>query len=96
MANKKLGSVAPVVNTPTTVYTVPVGKSVVMNINVCNTGAGSAKVKISIGGDYVEYDTVIPTSGVLERTALIAEAGEVVSVTTDATGVVFRFYGIEE
>lgn len=96
MANKKLGSATPAAATNTTLYTVPAMKSAVFNLNVCNTTAAAVSVRVSVGGDSIEYDASIPANGVLERTALIAEAGEVVSVRASATGVVFRAYGIEE
>ncbi len=96
MANKKLGSVVPSATIDTTLYTVPTDKSVVMNINVCNTTDTRVTVRISIGGNAIEYGAIIPENGVLERTALIAETNEVVSVWASSAGVVFRAYGIEE
>lgn len=96
MASKKLGSCISVANTDTTLFTVATGKAVVFNVNVCNTTATACTVRISIGGDAIEYDTALAANGVLERTALIGSSTEVVSVRASIAGVVFRAYGMEE
>lgn len=96
MASKKLGSYISVANTDTTLFTVATGKAVVFNVNVCNTTATACTVRISIGGDAIEYDTPLSANGVLERTGLIAEASEVISVRASIAGVIFRAYGMEE
>lgn len=103
MANKKLGTAAPAAATNTTVYTVPTAKSVVANMNVCNTTATPITINIAISataapttGEYIEYGVSIPANGVLERTALIMEAGENVVVYASTVGLAVRIYGIEE
>lgn len=102
MALKKLGSTAPVAVTNTTVYTVPTGMSATMNISICNGGPASAKVRVSIGPtvptnvDFIEYDSTIVSSGVLERTGIIASAGESVVVYTDVATISVRVHGVEE
>lgn len=96
MASKKLGSAISVAGVPATVYTAPALKSAVFNINVCNTGTEVSLVTISVGGDVIEYNVPISIGGVLERTALIAGAGEAIIVTADKASVVTRIYGMEE
>ena len=96
MASKKLGSYTSVANIDTTLFTVATDKAVVFNLNVCNTTTTACTVRISIGGDAIEYDTPIGANGVLERTALIGQSTEVVSVRASINGVVFRAYGMEE
>ena len=96
MAAKKFGSYVSVANTDATLFTVGTGKAAVFNINVCNTTSSSCTVRISIGGDQLEYETTIGALSVLERTALVAQSAEVISVRASVNGVVFRAYGMEE
>lgn len=96
MASKKLGSYVSVANTDTILFTVVTGKTVVFNLNVCNTTAIACTVRITIGGDAIEYDTPVAANGVLERTALIGESAEVISVRASVDGIVFRAYGMED
>lgn len=96
MAGKKFGSATPEANTDAELCTIDEGKTASMTINVANDNTTEVTVRISIGGDVIEPDTTIPAKGVLERTALIAVAGEAVTVRASAAGVTFRAYGIEE
>jgi hypothetical protein len=96
MAAKKLGSVTTVANTTHTVYTVPSGLSAVFNIVICNTGSLQGDVTLTLGGDIIEYEMSIGSSGVLERTGLIAEAGETLEVLSTTDDMVVRAHGMEE
>jgi len=96
MASKKFGSYTSVANTDSTLFTVPVGKAAVFNLNTCNKTTTACTVRISVGGDAIEYDTPLSANGVLERTGLIAGASEVISVRASIADVVFRAYGMEE
>lgn len=103
MATKKLGSVAPSATTNTTLYTVPAGKSAVAVLSVCNTNTNTAKVRVAISatttpttGEYIEYDILIPPSGVLERSSIAMGSNERLVVYASASNIAFRLYGIEE
>ena len=96
MASKKFGSYTSVANTDSTLFTVPVGKAAVFNLNACNQTTTACTVRILVGGDAIEYDTPLSANGILERTGLIAGASEVISVRASIAGVVFRAYGMEE
>jgi hypothetical protein len=99
----RLGTAAPAADTDTTVYTVPAGTVATLNIAACNRGAATAKVRVAItpGGaaptdaDWVEYDATIPAAGVLERSALVAGAGEAVIVRDDVGTCTYRVHGFE-
>lgn len=95
MAYKKMAGITTVINQNTTLYTVPVGKIAIATLNVCNTSDSSSTVSVSIGGIFLEKNTQLPSSGVLERTALVLEANEAISITTSSVCDV-RLYGIEE
>ena len=93
---KKLGSAVPTAATLTTIYTVPALTSVVFNISASNTAATTATIKIIVGGDIIEDNVVLDEGGLLERSGVIAEAGEAIIVAASEDGVSFRAYGIEE
>jgi hypothetical protein len=103
MSSGKLGS-AYIANTANTVvYTVPAGRFTALNINIVNIGAVVSLVKLSVSAntdpqpqDYVEYDVPLNGSGVIERTGIVAEAGEKVVVSIDTGAIAVRVHGIEE
>lgn len=100
----KLGSAALAADTVTTVYTVPASTIATLNIALVNRGADAATVRVAItdalapgDADWIEYDAVIPANGgVLERTALVAGAGEQVFIHSDVATVSARVHGFEE
>lgn len=103
MASGKLGSVNTTANTAVAVYTVPTGKIATFNVCVVNRGTADAKIRIALSADatlsndeFIEYDAVVPVSGVLERTAIIASAGEKVYVQADNALCSVRVHGYEE
>ena len=104
MASGKLGSADLTANTYITVYTVPSSTISTVNINMTNRGADVAEVRVAItseattplDADFIEYDVTIPSSGILERTALIAGANEKVMAYSTTTDVSVRVHGLEE
>jgi len=105
MASGILGQAAPVAVTNTTVYTVPgSGTSrAVFNVSMVNTGGSSVAVRLAIAGtgtpgiaEYLEYDTLLPANGVLERGGLVAQTGENIVVFSSAATVSVSVYGYEE
>jgi len=103
MATKKLGVVTPLATTNTTLYTVPALKGAVAVLSICNTNTTAVTISVAISatvtptvGEYIEYDVTIPANGVLERSALVLEAGENVIIYASASNVAFRLHGIEE
>ncbi len=103
MATKKLGSISPNALTNTILYTVPVDRSAVAVLSICNTNTTTDTVRIAIAptgtptmADYIEYDVQIPANGVLERTSIAMGAGENLIVRASSANISFRLYGIEE
>jgi len=105
MASGKLGSVDLTANTYATVYTVPAGTVSTLNVAIVNRGSTEVSVRVALttetttptDADFIEYDAVVPaTGGVLERTALVAGAGEKVMVRSTSGDVSVRVHGFEE
>jgi hypothetical protein len=101
MSTGLLGKAAPPANTNTELYTVPALNFITANLSVVNRGLVDAKVRVWIGpalapanADFVEFDAVVPANGgVLERSALMAEAGEIVAVSDDTGTCSYRLFG---
>jgi len=97
-----LGKADLAANTDTQLYTVPADTTATVNINLCNRSADAVSVRIAIhtdalsDADYLEYDSVIPPRGLLERTGLAISSGEILTVRANATGISARVHGFEE
>lgn len=104
MASGKLGAQTLAAATFATVYIVPAGKVTSFNINIVNRGAVSAIIDVAIAtsdtpgnADYIEFGTAIPYGGgILERSALVASAGERVVVRSSTADCSVRVHGFEE
>lgn len=98
-----LGQSAPAATTNTTVYTVPSGKLATFSVNVVNRGSAAVSFRLAIAAtgtptteEWIEFGAAIPANGVLERTGLVAQAGERVVAFTSAADVSVNVYGYEE
>lgn len=106
MASGILGQSAPAALTYTSVYTVPSAGGVsraVFNISLVNTGGSPLTVRVAVAAsgtpaasEFIEYDTVIPVSGVLERGGLVAQSGKIVVVYSTVATLAVSVYGYEE
>lgn len=103
MASGKLGSATPSANTNTIVYTVPASTVASINVAIVNRGSSDAVVNLAISesgtpnsADYVEYGVTVPANGILERTAIVAGAGEKVVVYPSTANCSVRVHGYEE
>lgn len=103
MASGKLGSAALAAATDTVVYTVPASTIASINIAVVNRGTTPAIVNVAISAtgtpgnaEFIEYGVTIPVNGILERTAIVAGAGEKVVVYASTANCSVRVHGYEE
>ena len=106
MASGILGQVSLASTTNTTVYTVPGSTLSVVNINVLNRNpSGVANVRVAISTqigdnitdkDYIEYDTIIPARGILERTAIALDAGKNIVAYASTNTCSVNVYGLEQ
>ena len=84
------------------VYTVPSGYFAVCSVSLCNRGATSASVRISVSsaatpaaGEYLEFDSELVANGVLERTGIVMDAGKILVVRSTTASVSAVVMGIE-
>jgi hypothetical protein len=103
MATGILGQAAPAAATNTVVYTVPAATVTDATISIVNTTALSISTRLAIASsgtptisEYVEYDVIIPASGILERSGIVMNATEAVVVFGSAAGLAVSVYGYEE
>ena len=103
MATGILGQSAPAAVTNTAIYTVPAGKTAVCNISVVNLSGSPITIRLALAAassptssEYIEYDTLVPPSGVLERGGLVLNAGKLVVAYASASGASISVYGYEE
>lgn len=102
MATGILGQSAPSATTNTTVYTVPSATVGSFSVSICNTGTSSISARLAIAAtgtpgssEWLEYETTIPSYGVLERTGLVAQATKNVVVYVSAATAAVSVYGFE-
>ena len=102
MASGILGQSAPAATTNTTVYTVPASTVSVVNISVVNRGGSAATVRVALAAastpqteEFIEYNTSITATGVLERTGVVLDAGKKVVVYASAGDTSVSVYGLE-
>jgi hypothetical protein len=102
MATGILGQANPAIATNTTVYTVPTAKTATFNINVVNTGTSGATVNVALcaastpaASEYIEFQTVLPPGGVLERGGMVAQAGKLLVVNCSTASCSVTAYGYE-
>lgn len=103
MAIGILGQANPAANTNTTVYTVPAGLYASVTLSVVNIGTSAATVTVAIAStasptasEYIEYLTILPVGGVLERGGLVAQAGERFVVNCSTANCSVSIYGFEQ
>lgn len=101
---KILGQTAPSATTATDAYTVPAGKSAIVNtIAVCNRGtAGSFRVAVRPGGatlanqHYIVYDTAINANDTINPDITLSlSVGDVITVYASSVNFSFTISGVE-
>lgn len=105
MANGRLASVTPNINTDTLLYQVPAASTASVAITICNTNSVSSNIRISIENssavgiastNCIEYDTSINAYSVFERGGLVLGSQQKLFCKSSATNVNFIVLGYEE
>ena len=104
MATGRLGSASLSATTYTTLYQVPLGKTTVCTVSLCNTTSAAVTVRIALaaasgtpaGGEFIEYDVSLPANGVLERGGIVLDAEKYITVYASASGINANAWGYEE
>ena len=101
MASGTLGQANLTAATNTNCYTVG-STPTVFNVNIVNTNSTPVGVNLAIAasttptaGEYLEYQTVIPANGVLERGGIVGTASKQVVAYANTSGVSVNVYGYE-
>jgi hypothetical protein len=92
MATGRLGIANITTTADTTIYTVPSSTFSVVSVSICNRNTTTAAtIRVAIcssatpaAGEYIEYDTSLVASGVVERTGLVMDAGKILVVTVSS------------
>ncbi len=102
MASGILGQSAPAATTNTTVYTVPASTLAVVNISVVNRGGSAATVRVALSAgstpsddEWIEYNTSVGSTSVLERTGVVLNATKNVVVYASSADTSVSVYGLE-
>ena len=103
MATGRLGTATLTAATDTSLYTVPADTFAVVSINLCNRSASTAAdVRIAIcdagtptNDEFLEFDSELLASGVIERTGIVMDAGKILVVRSSTNDVTAVAYGIE-
>jgi hypothetical protein len=102
MATGRLAALDIAAGTNEQLYECPVDTFSVVTVSVCNRGSTTADIRISLAdefpgtnADFIEFDTALPTRGVIERTGIVVAAGQKIIVRSSAASVSFVIYGIE-
>lgn len=98
-----LGQSNPAANTDTTVYTVPSSVAATFNVNVVNQSGTPVSVNLALAAgatpaasEYIEFQTILPGNGVLERGGLVAQTGKRVVVNCSNASCSVAVYGFEQ
>ena len=102
MASGILGQAAPTATTNTTIYTVPASTVSVVNISIVNRGGSAATVRVALSAtatpsddEYIEYNTSVGATSVLERTGLVLDETKNVVVYASSADTSVSVYDLE-
>ena len=102
MASGILGTADLTATTNTVVYTVPANTFSVVTVNVTNRNTQSRDVRVAASAtstpsnaEWLEFDSELLGSGVLERSGIVLDAGKNIVVYANSTDVNVVVYGIE-
>jgi hypothetical protein len=97
-----LGQSNPAANTNTTVYTVPATKTTTFNVSIVNMGSVNSIIKLAVSttgtptaSEYIEFQTILPPAGVLERGGIVAQEFKNIVVNSSTANVSVSVYGFE-
>jgi len=102
MASGRLGTPANLTATTNTTLYTNATTYAVCTVNILNRNTTAVTIRLGLSSsatpglaEWLEFDTVVPAAGVLERTGLVVGATQNLVAYASATGVTAMVYGIE-
>jgi hypothetical protein len=104
MPSGRLAKSNPAAETITTVYTSPANTYVVCTAAMLNYGDSTTTFRLSIlesanstpsVSDFIEYDTVITSKNVIERSGIVIGNGQKIAVSSPTSSLIVNVFGIE-
>jgi hypothetical protein len=105
MATGRLGTANITTTSANSVYTVPAATFSVVSVNIVNrSSSAAALIRLAVStsaspglDEWIEFDSSLVANGVLERTGIVIDTGEliVVQTTTSTPALSVVVYGIE-
>jgi hypothetical protein len=104
MANGRLaGAMVQSTNTWEQFYSVPMGYTSTVTINICNQGSSNAKIRIAVPSstsvnpeDIIEHDVEIYPHESFQRAGVVLGTGQYVYIFSDQGSVSVNIWGFEE
>ena len=104
MASGILGKSALAADTDEVIYTVPASHTAAFNVSILNRDtSNAATVRVALSAtatpsdaDYIEYETIVGPSDVLERTGVVLSAGWNLIVRASSSTITVNAIGYEE
>ncbi|MDP1605647.1 MAG: hypothetical protein Q8L93_03230 [Rhodocyclaceae bacterium] len=101
-----LASHRPAATTTVAAYTVPASRRATVNLALCNTGLAAARLRVAVtanntappetAADWIEWDTALDPSAVLERTGIVLATGQTPWVHSTTPNVTANVWGIAD
>jgi len=102
MATGRLGATALTASANATVYEVPADTFSVVTVNITNRNASDRQIRLALAevdtpvdAEWLEYDTTLLGTGVLEKTGIVMDAGKKIVAYANGTECNVVVYGIE-
>lgn len=77
----------------TTIYTMPFGIARDVTVNICNKNKADVTIRLFAKGISLEYDTIIRTNGMLEKTDISLSGEQSLTGYADSANVDFVVWG---
>ena len=101
MPSGRLSAIDIIAGVSTLIYSAPGGRAIEVSVGICNRNTADARIRLALldGGletlaaeDYLEYNTVLRSGGVIERTDLKMAAYQSLVGYSDISNISFTVW----